>query len=592
MQGQGRLKLFVSYSHKDEACCKELGKYLRQLQDAGLIEPWTDGQILAGDNWDDEIRNNLRQADIILLLISIDFLLSEYIKEELAVARERHAKGEAVIVPVVLRTCRWKGEHYALGQYQALPRGGKPIYGTKDQHQIEEALDQVVEGIEKTAEQILQRRSVGNPKRSQGEVAELVNGNKDFLAAQAASTSTPAGTPLVKPDNTSTSPLAAGASNQVASGSVQPDIASASPLAAASYVQPAISSPPPDSASPNPTSTSAKPGISANGADVAVKGASVNATGANETATATEFQYSEFSALPVQHLSVKTAFLLPVGAPGGKPTWRVEPRSLQVPAYRQGLAEGVELTMVQIPAGSFQMGSPVNEAMRSEEEGPQHLVTLPSFFMAQTPITQAQWAVVASWRPVGRDLKAQPAYFKGLNRPVEQVSWQEAQEFCLRLNERFSKRLGHGFSYGLPSEAQWEYACRAGSTTPFHFGAKLTPDLANYNGNYIYGDGQKGLYREATTEVAVFPANQWGLHDMHGNVWEWCADHWHNSYNFAPNNYLPWLIPGALEDHPRLLRGGSWGFDPGLCRSACRLFIHPVSRPDDVGFRVCCLPQD
>ncbi len=595
MQGQGRLNLFVSYSHQDKDRCAELGKYLAQLQDAGLIEPWTDGQILAGDNWDDEIRNNLRQADIILLLISIDFLLSEYIKEELAVARERHAKGEAVIVPVVLRTCRWKGEHYALGQYQALPRGGKPIYGTKDQHQIEEALDQVVEGIEKTAEQILQRRSVGNPKRSQAEVAELVNGNEDFSAAQATSTSTPAGTPLVKPDNTTTSPLAAGTSSQAASGSVQPGIASTSPLAATTYIQPAISSSQPDSISPNPTSTSAKPDISANGADVAVKGASATATGANETATAAEFQYSEFSALPVQHLSVKTALLLPVGAPGGKPTWRVKPRSLQVPAYRQGLAEGVKLTMVQIPAGSFQMGSPedeVEEPERLEREGPQHQVTLPSFFMAQTPITQAQWAAVASWRPVGRDLKAQPARFKGLNRPVEQVSWQEAQEFCLRLNERFNKRSGHGFGYCLPSEAQWEYACRAGSTTPFHFGATLTPDLANYNGNYTYGDGQKGLYREETTEVSIFPANEWGLHDMHGNVWEWCADHWRNSYNFASDNHLPWLIPGAPEAHPRLLRGGSWFFNPGYCRSAYRDFDRPGVQRHGVGFRVCCLPQD
>jgi hypothetical protein len=114
MQGQERLKLFVSYSHKDEACCKELGKYLGQLEDAELIEPWTDGQILAGDNWDDEILNNLRQADIVLLLIGIDFLQSKYIKsKELVVARERHAKDEAVIVPVVLRRCRWKGEHYA-----------------------------------------------------------------------------------------------------------------------------------------------------------------------------------------------------------------------------------------------------------------------------------------------------------------------------------------------------------------------------------------------------------------------------------------------------------------------------------------------
>lgn len=294
----------------------------------------------------------------------------------------------------------------------------------------------------------------------------------------------------------------------------------------------------------------------------------------------------------MQPLPVQTARLLQVVAPGGKPSWRLEPHSLQVPAYRQSLAEGVELTMVQIPAGSFQMGFPEDEPGRSDDEGPQHQVSLPSFFMAQTPITQAQWAAVASWRPVGRDLKAQPAYFKGLNRLVEKVSWQEAQEFCLQLNERFNKRPGQGFSYGLPSEAQWEYACRAGSNTPFHFGATLTPDLANYDGNYTYGDGQKGAYREETTEVAIFPANQWGLHDMHGNVWEWCADHWHDSYNFAPDNHFPWLIPGAPEDHPRLLRGGSWVSLPRNCRSASR--SHPrldVFFLNLVGLRVVCLPH-
>ena len=248
--------------------------------------------------------------------------------------------------------------------------------------------------------------------------------------------------------------------------------------------------------------------------------------------------------------------------------------------------------MVQIPAGSFQMGSPEDESEHLECEGPQQHVSLPSFFMAQTPITQDQWAVVASWRPVGRDLKSKPARFEGLNRPVERVSWQEAQEFCLRLNERFSQRLGHGFSYGLPSEAQWEYACRAGSTTPFHFGATLTTDLANYDGNYTYGDGPKGAYRQETTEVATFPANQWGLYDMHGNVWEWCADHWHDSYNFAPDNHLPWLIPGAPDDQWRLLRGGSWFYRPGKCRSACRDHLQPgIVDYSDVGFRVCCRPQ-
>jgi formylglycine-generating enzyme required for sulfatase activity len=540
MQYQERLRLFVSYSHQDKDRCIELGKYLEQLQDAGLIEPWTDGQILAGDNWDDEILNNLRHADIILLLISIDFLRSKYIKsKELVVAKERHAKNEAVIVPVVLRKCQWQGVHYALGQYQALPEGGKPIYATSIQHEIEEALDQVVVGIEQTAKGILQRRNGGNPKPSQVEVAEPLVGKQDISAAQ-----------------------------------------------------PASSIPQADNTSPKPTSISAKPAISATGPDVTAISTRVTATGADVPATAAEFQYPEFSALPVQPLPVQTARLLRVGASGGKPSWRPERFSLQVPAYRECLAEGVELTMVQIPAGSFQMGSPEDEPERLAREGPQHQVSVPSFFMAQTPITQAQWAEVASWRRVGRDLKAQPARFKGLNRPVEQVSWLDAQEFCLRLNKRLNKSLGDGFSYGLPSEAQWEYACRAGSTTPFHFGATLTPELANYDGNYTYADGPKGPFRQATTDVATFPANQWGLNDMHGNVWEWCADHWHDSYNFAPGDHLPWWIPAAPDDHPRLLRGGSWGLIPGYCRSAFRNGYHPDFQLIDVGFRVCCLPQD
>jgi formylglycine-generating enzyme required for sulfatase activity len=265
----------------------------------------------------------------------------------------------------------------------------------------------------------------------------------------------------------------------------------------------------------------------------------------------------------------------------------MERRPLQVEGYREDLGGGVALTMVKIAAGSFLMGSPEDEPERSEAEGPQHQVTLGSFFMAQTLITQAQWRAVAGWQKVERDLEPDPSNFKGANRPVERVSWHDAQEFCRRLSQRT------GQCYGLPSESQWEYACRAGSTTPFHFGATLTPELANYNGNHVYGNGPKGTYREQTTEVASFPANGWGLHDMHGNVWEWCEDHWHDSYHFAPGDDQPWLIPAAADGQPRLLRGGSWFFTPRSCRSAFRYNNHPDGRDGGViGFRVCCLPQD
>jgi formylglycine-generating enzyme required for sulfatase activity len=211
-------------------------------------------------------------------------------------------------------------------------------------------------------------------------------------------------------------------------------------------------------------------------------------------------------------------------------------------------------------------------------------VTLGAFFLAQTPITQAQWRVVALWEKVERDLKPDPSNFKGANRPVEQVSWFDATEFCRRLSQRT------GRSYGLPSEAQWEYACRAASTTPFHFGATLTPELANYNGNHTYGDGPKGTYRQQTTDVASFPANAWGLHDLHGNVWEWCADHWHKNYEFAPGDDQPWLIPGAADYERRLLRGGAWFRRPVSCRSAFRHGVRPAFLLNGVGFRVCCLP--
>ena len=159
-------------------------------------------------------------------------------------------------------------------------------------------------------------------------------------------------------------------------------------------------------------------------------------------------------------------------------------------------------------------------------------------------------------------------------------------EFCRRL----SQRTGKGKRYGLPSEAQLEYACRAGSTTPFHFGSTLTPELANYDGNFTYGDGPNGRYRQQTTDVASFPANAWGLHDLHGNVWEWCADHWHPSYDFAPGDDQPWLIPVAGPDEARLLRGGSWDNIPRNCRSASRYGFRPDIRFSNVGFRVCALP--
>lgn len=238
----------------------------------------------------------------------------------------------------------------------------------------------------------------------------------------------------------------------------------------------------------------------------------------------------------------------------------------------------VTLELVSIPGGILLMGSPREEAGRYTSEDPQHEVTVFPFLMGQYPVTQAQWRMVAALPKVKIDLPAEPSHFKGDQRPVEQVNWYQAVEFCQRLS-RYSGRR-----YRLPSEAEWEYACRAGTTTPFHLGPTITPDLANYDGRYTYNQGPAGHYRQQTTPVGTFPPNAFGLCDMHGNVWEWCGDAWHSDYRQAPGTAKVWMGYGRLQR--RVLRGGSWLSQPSHCRSASRVDYFPEYGLDYHGFRV------
>jgi formylglycine-generating enzyme required for sulfatase activity len=207
--------------------------------------------------------------------------------------------------------------------------------------------------------------------------------------------------------------------------------------------------------------------------------------------------------------------------------------------------------------------------------------------MGKYAVTQTQWKAVAALGKVECDLNPDPANFKGAQRPVEQVSWEEAVEFCKRLSQRSQK------TYMLPSEAQWEYACRAGTTTPFHFGQTLTTDLANYRGtdweeynwSGSYGNGPKGVFREKTTNVGSFKPNAFGLYDMHGNVWEWCLDCWNDSYEGAPTDGNMW----ESNNERKVLRGGSWSNVPTHCRAASRGDHARDNRNDLIGFRICCI---
>ncbi|KAM3097831.1 formylglycine-generating enzyme family protein [Phormidesmis sp. 146-12] len=254
--------------------------------------------------------------------------------------------------------------------------------------------------------------------------------------------------------------------------------------------------------------------------------------------------------------------------------------------YLESLGDTLDLDMVLVPEGSFLMGSPENEPERDGDESPQHSVTVAEFCMGKYPITQAQWRFVANLPQASRELDSDPSDYKGDDRPAENVSWHDATEFCCRLAHYT------GRSYRLPSEAEWEYACRAETTTPFYFGNTITPDLANYDWNTSYGKIKITVKKkdfEGTTSVGQFGfANGFGLCDMHGNVWEWCEDHRHSDYEGAPVDGSAWIDPEAGEDASRVLRGGSWLFDPGNCRSATRYDDAAGGRSYLVGFRVVC----
>jgi len=261
--------------------------------------------------------------------------------------------------------------------------------------------------------------------------------------------------------------------------------------------------------------------------------------------------------------------------------------------YRvEELGNGVTLEMVAIPSGTFLMGATHTEEGRLKNQNPQHLVSVKPFFMGKYPVTQAQWEAVANLPKINQFLHPDPSIIKAADKPVEQISWDDAIEFCARLSQHT------GREYRLPSEAEWEYACRAGTTTPFHFGETCTTELANYSGidwEYMgkicsrgaYGAGPKGQDRRETTPVGSFlVANSFGLYDMHGNIREWCADFWHENYQNAPTDGSAWVTDGDSEK--RVLRGGSWNTSPTKCRSAFRSFLEANAALYDVGFRVAC----
>jgi eukaryotic-like serine/threonine-protein kinase len=262
----------------------------------------------------------------------------------------------------------------------------------------------------------------------------------------------------------------------------------------------------------------------------------------------------------------------------------------QAEIFSENIGNGISLTMIKIPAGKFMMGQTASEKqellkfLKYHADGffvselPQHQVKVPEFFLGQTLVTQTQWQEIMGNNPSG---------FKGDSKlPVDSVTRLDAMDFCQKLSQKT------GRIYRLPSEAEWEYACRAGTTTPFHFGETITPEVVNYDGSKtFYASADKGENRGKPTPVGIFPSNGFGLYDMHGNLWEWCLDEWKVNYNNAP---VDGSARGNINSRDKgrlfLLRGGSWNFDPVNCRSTSRNRSFTDTHSKYWGFRVVYSP--
>jgi formylglycine-generating enzyme required for sulfatase activity len=286
----------------------------------------------------------------------------------------------------------------------------------------------------------------------------------------------------------------------------------------------------------------------------------------------------------------------PVAAAPAQPAPKPAPQQPAARVERPNTAD-----FVRIEGGTFTMGSPSSEPERFDWEGPQHQVTVGSFSMGKHEVTQAEYEAV---------MGTNPSYFKGTKLPVEQVSWYDAIEYCNKRSEKEGLTPAYTVNrtrvdpnnknsddndnlkwqvtwnknsngYRLPTEAEWEYACRAGTATPFSTGSNITTAQANYDGNYPYNKNKKGTYREKTTDAGSFAANSWGLHDMHGNVWEWCWD-WYGAYSSGAQSDPGGAVSGAY----RVYRGGSWHVNGRYLRSAYRDYFTPSHRFNYLGFRL------
>jgi formylglycine-generating enzyme required for sulfatase activity len=633
MSGRGDqakpISLFYSYSHKDEDLRLKLETHLSALRRGGLIAEWHDRKLEPGDAWQGEIDRHLTSAEIVLLLVSSDFIASDYCwGEEMTKALARHERGEARVIPVILRHCRWQST--PLARLQVVPKDAKPIASWLDQ---DEAFDDVVASIGRSVQGTRQRAEKApaanshpepvapRPKEASDRPAALFapNDTNAFLSQSVDMNSLKAYTKWKYPslplnqkihellisdlthsrfvtlrdvDRTIEAATDAVECYQKehpevfkagtdfitkSLGFVDRKFRARHPFSErtregflkyehlirvdnggeTAQDQKMIDKPSEEALAEHVPGREPKPGVSFRGHPIIVA-AIIGAIG-TVAAAISPWLLEQIQRQPAEGRGSSEAAITPASGPSD--SWRDDCK--QCP------------WMISLPSGRFTMGSPESEEGRDDNEGPQHEVALQPFAIGQYEVTFDEWdACVADG---GCSQKPEDEGWGRGNRPVINVSWNHAQEYVAWLKEKTRK------PYRLPSEAEWEYAARAGTTTPFWTGATINTDQANYDGRDVYGSGRKGEYRQQTTPVDTFEANPWGLHDMHGNVWEWSEDCWNASYDGAPSNGSAWLEGDCSL---RVVRGGSWVYLPRVLRSADRNRFVPGVRVNYLGFRV------
>jgi formylglycine-generating enzyme required for sulfatase activity len=534
------ISLFYSYSHRDEDLRLALEEHLSVLRRAGLIAEWHDRKIMAGENWAEAIDRSLTSADIVLLLVSAAFINSDYCwGREMEKALKRDASGEARVIPVILRPCRWLST--PLATLQALPREGRAVTLWPN---ADEAFDDVAAGIERVVDDL--RRADAERREAEAEAARQT-AEQRRLAEEAR-----------RKAEEDQERAAAERRRAEADARRKAEEESAQRRAAEE----------------------------------------ASRRDAEEARRKAEEEERERQWRVQRAAEVKREAEARQKAEEDRQRAEAEARrkakeERQRPDF--SVFRDIDAPwcpeMVVIPAGAFMMGSAESEAGRSSDEGPQHRVTIGQpFAIGKYPVTvgeyrrfveatQRRQGRIQEWRDgffgLGAGFKdsdrdwRNPGFAQTDQHPVVGVSWEDAQAYC----EWLSQETGQ--AYRLPSEAEWEYACRAGTTTRYWWGDAITPKNANYEESNL----------GKTTEVGRYPANPCGLSDMHGNVWEWVEDVYHNSYKGAPADGSAWT--GGSEA-PRVLRGGSWFFNQVFARSAYRFGLAPDFRDFNFGFRVVC----